>query len=140
MIIRGFADIIKGWSFTFSEVCWIRLDFDLFTLAGPNTVTANGPGPGAPEGTCTDSMEISVGFPSNTKSVNMIHDKENDFRVRTRIDTPRFAEKTLDSTVRSEVNDNETMPSCFYLKQCTSSSGTKRRATRRRSHSTSIPP
>ena len=122
--------------FTFSEVCWIRLDFDLFTLAGPATVTDLAD----PEGTCLDSMEISVGFPSNTKSVNMIHDKENDFRVRTRIDTPRFAEKTLDSTVRSEVNDNETMPSCFYLKQCTSSSGTRRRATRRRSHSTSTPP
>jgi len=40
-----------------NEVCWIRLDFDLFTLAGPNTVTANTAG--TPEGTCTDSMEIS---------------------------------------------------------------------------------
>ena len=125
--------------FIFSEVCWIRLDFDLFTLAGPNTVTAAVAG--TPEGTCTDSMEISVGFPSNTKSVNMIHDKEDDFRARTRIDTPKFAEKTLDSTVRPFRNSIN-MKKCytFLILQCTSSSGTRRRATRRRSHSTSTRP
>ena len=93
-------------SLTFSEVCWIRLDFDLFTLAGPATVTD----PADPEGRCTDSMEISVGLPSKTKSVNMIHDKENDFRARTRIDTPGFVAKTLDSIVSPlresiEIND-----------------------------------
>ena len=48
-----------------SEVCWIRLDFDLFTLAGPLTVsnTDGVDSTGATvstEGLCTDMMEVTV--------------------------------------------------------------------------------
>ena len=54
-----------------SDVCWLRLDFDLFTLAGPETVTCASAGscnndPTSPptdeEGTCTDTMKVTVGL------------------------------------------------------------------------------